>query len=65
TLMRFFAAFIEIKDYESARSTLLDFKQKIKEQGDIQVFDLCEENYDFLYNSLTERANNEKKGRPL
>jgi hypothetical protein len=63
--MRFFAAFIEIKDYESARSTLLDFKQKIKEQGDIQVFDLCEENYDFLYNSLTERANNEKKGRPL
>lgn len=63
--MRFFAAFIEVRDYESARSTLLDFKQKIKEQGDIQVFDLCQENYDFLYNSLTERANNEKKGRPL
>jgi hypothetical protein len=61
--MRFFVACITVKDYESARSTLTDFKQKIKEQGEMTVFDCEESNYDFLYNSLTERANAEAKGR--
>lgn len=61
--MRFFAAFIEVKDYESAKSTLLDFKNKISGQGGITVLDLEQSNYDFLLNSLIEKANNERKGR--
>jgi hypothetical protein len=61
--MRFFVVCIQVKDYESARSTLLDFKQKIKQQGEITVFDCEQSNYDFLYNSLSEKANVELKRR--
>jgi hypothetical protein len=61
--MRFFVCFIRVRDYESARSTLLNFKQKIKEQGEIEVIDTIQENYDFLLDSMIEKANNEKKGR--
>jgi hypothetical protein len=61
--MRFFFICMSVTDYESARSTLLEFKQKIKEQGEMTVFDTEQSNYDFLYNSLSERANAEKKAR--
>jgi hypothetical protein len=62
-LMRYFMICLTVKDYESARSTLIDFKQKIKEQGEITVFECEESNYDFLYNTLSERANTESKRR--
>jgi hypothetical protein len=61
--MRFFVAFIQVKDYQSAKSTLIDFKGKMKQQGEVTVFDCEESNYDFLYNSLSEKANAEEKGR--
>jgi hypothetical protein len=60
---RFFAVFIAVDDYTALKSVLMDFKQKVKDQGEMTVFDCEQSNYDFLYNSLSERANAEKKGR--
>lgn len=61
--MKFFVCFIQVTDYLSARSTLLEFKDKMRGQGEIQVIDTSQENYDFLLNSMIEKSNNEKKGR--
>jgi hypothetical protein len=57
--MKFFAVFIEVTDYQSAKSTLLKFKDEMQGQGGVVVFDLEQSNYDFLYNSLIEKANKE------
>lgn len=59
--MRFFICFIAVKDYQSARAVLLDFKEKMKEQGEFTVIENLQDNYDFLYNSLIEKANMEQK----
>jgi hypothetical protein len=57
--MKFFAVLIEIKDYPMAVPTLLQFKEDMKKHGGFVVFDLEQSNYDFLYNSLIEKANKE------
>lgn len=61
--MKHFAVLIGVTDYQSAKSTLMDFKKNMQGQGEVIVFDLCESNYDFLYNSLIEQANAEEKRR--
>ena len=62
--MRYFAVLIQVTDYQSAKSTLLNFKKNMNEQGEVVVFDLSPENYDFLYNSFIEKSNKEhKQGR--
>jgi hypothetical protein len=59
--MNFFAIFIEIDDLKSANRTLLKFKEEMKVHGGFVVFELEQSNYDFLYNSLIEKANKEIK----
>jgi hypothetical protein len=61
--MRFFVVFIQVKDFESARSTLINFKKSMQDQGEVQVIDTIQDTYDYLLNSLIERANQIKKGR--
>lgn len=61
--MKFFAVFIEVNDYQAVRSTLITFKEDMKGQGGVTVFDLDQSQYDFLYNSLIERAKNSLKNR--
>jgi len=61
--MKFFALFIEVKDYQKIKQLLIDFKERMKKEGDLVIFDLEQSNYDFLYNSLIERARSEEKGR--
>lgn len=57
--MRFFAVLIQVSDYQSAKSTLMDFKKNMNGQGEVMVFDLSQENYDFLYNSFMEKSKKE------
>jgi hypothetical protein len=33
----------------------------MNKEGEFFVFDTCQVNYDFLYNSMMEKANDEKK----
>lgn len=62
--MKFFAAFIEVNDYKKIKNLLPGFKALLKVNGaNMTVFDLEQSNYDFLYNSLIERARQEEKGR--
>ena len=57
--MKFFAVLIEVPDYHLAISTLLNFKDKMQGQGGVTVFDLEQSNYDFIYNSLIDKAKGE------
>jgi hypothetical protein len=59
--MNFFVAFIAVNDYQGIKPILLDFKHKMNKRGEFFVFDTCQVNYDFLYNSMMEKANDEKK----
>jgi len=61
--MKFFAMFIEVNDYKKIKQLLIDFKDQMKKEGNVIVFDLEQSNYDFLYNSLIEMARQEEKGR--
>lgn len=61
--MKFFAIFLEVPDYSAIAPELLRFKQNLQRGANVTVFDLEESNYDFLYNSLIEKANNEAKAR--
>jgi len=61
--MKFFAVLIQVSDFQSAKSTLVDFKKNMNGQGEVVVFDLSQDNYDFLYNSMVEKANKEKRSR--
>lgn len=62
--MKFYAVLIEAMETRSAvNNILVDFKRLMKGYGDVTVFDLEQTNYDFLLNSLIEKANKEKKGR--
>ena len=42
---------------------LMDFKRKMSARGNITVVETIQDNFDFLYNSLIEKANNEEKRR--
>ena len=59
--MKYFVCLIAVKDFHQAKSALVDFKEYFKKKGEITVIDVPQENYDFLYNSLIEKANAEKK----
>jgi hypothetical protein len=61
--MKFFAVFIEVNDYQKIKLLLIDFKAALQKEGNVIVFDLEQSNYDFLYNSLIEKARKEEKGR--
>jgi hypothetical protein len=61
--MRYFIVFVSVTDFESAKSTLINFKKSMQDQGEVQVIDTIQDTYDYLYNSLVERANQIKKGR--
>ena len=58
---RFFVVLIEVDDFYQSMKTLNDFKASMRELGSVTVIDTEQTNYDFLYNSLIEKANNEKK----
>jgi len=60
--MKFFIIFLEVPDYSAIRPELMRFKENLQRGANILVMDLEQSNYDFLYNSLLEKANNEKKG---
>ena len=40
---------------------LMDFKRKLAARGNITVVETSQDNFDFLYNSLIEKANREGK----
>jgi hypothetical protein len=61
--MRFYIVFIEVKDLNLTKEILLDFKEKMKNQGNLEVIETEQTNYDFLLNSMIERANAIRKGR--
>lgn len=58
---KFFVVFIEVRDFYESMRTLTDFKTAMQEKGNVTVIDTEQTNYDFLYNSLIEKANSEKK----
>ena len=61
--MEYFAIFIEVPDFEKIKSDLMYFKHTLKKDANVTVISLEESNYDFLYNSLVEKANQEQKRR--
>lgn len=61
--MNFYLAFIKVNNYESIRPILMDFKEKMKGQGEFVVVNTLEENYDFLLNSMMEKSRAEEKMR--
>lgn len=58
---RFFVVLLEVNDFYQSMRILIDFKESMKDMGNVTVVDLEQTNYDFLYNSLIEKANKEKK----
>jgi hypothetical protein len=58
---RFFVVLIEVNDFSQSMRKLVDFKKDMQELGNITVIDTEQTNYDFLYNSLIEKANKESK----
>jgi hypothetical protein len=60
---QFFIAFISVNNYESIKPVLIDFKNKIRNSGEITVLDFTENDYNYFYNAFMERAGNLKKGR--
>lgn len=58
---RFFCVLIEVNDFYQSMRKLVDFKEDMKELGNITVIETEQTNYDFLYNSLIEKANKERK----
>lgn len=61
--MEFFILFFSVPTLEVVNSDLMDFKKKMKEKGDLIVIGTEQTNYDYLLNSLIEKANKERKGR--
>ena len=61
--MKFFIMFVRIENYSNAESMLLDFKKKINEKGEMQVFDTIESTYDRLFNMFAEKSTADQKGR--
>ena len=59
--MKFFALMLEAKDIDAVHSLLVKFKEDLSKEGRVTVISLEESNYDFLYNSLIEKAVSEKR----
>lgn len=58
---KFFVVLLEVNDFPQCMRTLVDFKKSMQDMGSVTVIDVEQTNYDFLYNSLIEKANKEKK----
>ena len=61
--MKFFVLFLEVPDFSAIKDDLVRFKQNLQNGANVTVIDIEQSNYDFLYNSLVEKANAEQKGR--
>jgi len=61
--MKFFIMFLEIPDFAAVKQELVAFKQNLQKGANVTVIDIEESNYDFLYNSLIEKANQEMKAK--
>jgi hypothetical protein len=59
--MKFFALMLEVTNLEAVYPLLLKFKENLSKEGRVTVISLEESNYDFLYNSLIEKAVSEKR----
>ena len=59
--MKFFVMFLEVPDFSAIKSDLIQFKQNLQRGANVTVIDVEQSNYDFLYNSLIEKANSESK----
>jgi hypothetical protein len=63
--MNFYILFLEVPDFSvpALDSLLMKFKKDLSKHGKATVIGVEESNYDFLYNSLIEKATSELKGR--
>lgn len=59
--MKFFVMFLEVPDFDAIKQDLIKFKENLSRGANVTVIDIEQSNYDFLYNSLIEKANQEKK----
>jgi hypothetical protein len=59
--MKFFIMFLEVPDFSAIKDDLIRFKQNLQRGANVTVIDIEQTNYDFLYNSLIEKANDEKR----
>lgn len=61
--MNFYIILLEVPDFSvpALDSLLIQFKKSLSKHGKSTVVGLNESSYDFLYNSLIEKANKEKK----
>ncbi len=59
--MKFFVMFLEVPDFSAIKNDLIQFKQNLQRGATVTVIDIEQSNYDFLYNSLLEKANEESK----
>lgn len=60
---KFFVILLSVNDTEEVLESLLAFKTVAKKNGDVQVVRTSEDTYDYLYNTLLERANQIQKWR--
>ena len=58
--MKFYVILLEVPD-GIPKSVLIKMKGDLMAEGKTTVFDVSEINYDFLFNSMLEQANREKK----
>jgi ABC-type long-subunit fatty acid transport system fused permease/ATPase subunit len=59
--MKFLIMFLEVPDFSAIQDDLVRFKQNLQMGANVTVIDVEQPNYDFLYNSLIEKANQEQK----
>ena len=60
--MKFYVIFLELPEgFNELNRKLLAFKKALNNHGTVHVIQTVESNYDFLFNSLIEKANKEKK----
>lgn len=59
--MKFFVMFLEVPDFDAIKQDLIKFKENLSRGANVTVIDIEQSNYDFLYNSLIEKANQEVK----
>jgi hypothetical protein len=57
----FFVLLLEVSDIKKNIKDLVQFKKDLNSNGQVTVIEVEQTNYDFLYNSLIEKANKEKK----
>jgi hypothetical protein len=58
---RFFVVLLEVDDFYQSIRKLSNFKEQMKDEGRVTVIDVEQSSFDFIYNSLIEKANKERK----